>query len=158
MKKATMKKPNPGAVHESRSRAGGGGQAKVKERIDVALVARGLCDSREKAARLLLAGAANSPDAEEPRGENHERGRLKKAAREEGARRRRSDAAGTPPHFGEHVVRHAAHVLRRRSSRGGRAKRHEEKRRVEGARLGRADPTGGEVGLERTLGRRRYFF
>jgi 23S rRNA (cytidine1920-2'-O)/16S rRNA (cytidine1409-2'-O)-methyltransferase len=33
------------------------GQAKVKERIDVALVARGLCESREKAARLLLAGA-----------------------------------------------------------------------------------------------------
>ena len=57
MKKATMKKPNPGAVQESRSRVAGAGQAKVKERIDVALVARGLCDSREKAARLLLAGA-----------------------------------------------------------------------------------------------------
>ena len=42
MKKATMKKPNPGAVQESRSRAAGAGQAKVKERIDVALVARGL--------------------------------------------------------------------------------------------------------------------
>ena len=52
-----MKKPNPGAVQEFRSRAAGAGQAKVKERIDVALVARGLCDSREKAARLLLAGA-----------------------------------------------------------------------------------------------------
>ena len=52
-----MKKPNPGAVQESRSRAAGAGHAKVKERIDVALVARGLCDSREKAARLLLAGA-----------------------------------------------------------------------------------------------------
>lgn len=57
MKKATAKKPNPGVVQESRSRAAGAGQAKVKERIDVALVARGLCDSREKAARLLLAGA-----------------------------------------------------------------------------------------------------
>lgn len=57
MKKATMKKPNPGAVQEPRSRTAGAGQAKVKERIDVALVARGLCDSREKAARLLLAGA-----------------------------------------------------------------------------------------------------
>ena len=42
MKKATMKKPNPGAVREARSRAAGAGQAKVKERIDVALVARGL--------------------------------------------------------------------------------------------------------------------
>ena len=52
-----MKKPIPGAVHEPRSRGAGAGQAKVKERIDVALVARGLCDSREKAARLLLAGA-----------------------------------------------------------------------------------------------------
>jgi hypothetical protein len=38
MKKATMKKPNPGAVQESRSRVAGAGQAKVKERIDVALV------------------------------------------------------------------------------------------------------------------------
>jgi 23S rRNA (cytidine1920-2'-O)/16S rRNA (cytidine1409-2'-O)-methyltransferase len=57
VKKATMKKPNPGAVQESRSRAAGAGQAKVKERIDVALVARGLCESREKAARLLLAGS-----------------------------------------------------------------------------------------------------
>ena len=52
-----MKKPIPGVVPESKSRAAGAGQAKVKERIDVALVARGLCDSREKAARLLLAGA-----------------------------------------------------------------------------------------------------
>ena len=52
-----MKKPNPGAVQESRSRVAGAGQAKVKERIDVALVARGLCESREKAARLLLAGS-----------------------------------------------------------------------------------------------------
>ncbi len=57
MKKATVKKANSGAVQESRTRAAGAGQAKVKERIDVALVARGLCDSREKAARLLLAGA-----------------------------------------------------------------------------------------------------
>ena len=57
MKKATMKKPIPGVVPESKSRAASAGQAKVKERIDVALVARGLCDSREKAARLLLAGA-----------------------------------------------------------------------------------------------------
>jgi 23S rRNA (cytidine1920-2'-O)/16S rRNA (cytidine1409-2'-O)-methyltransferase len=57
VKKATMKKPSPGAVQEPRSRAAGAAQAKVKERIDVALVARGLCDSREKAARLLLAGA-----------------------------------------------------------------------------------------------------
>ena len=57
MKKATMKKPIPGAVHEPRNRGAGAGQAKVKERIDVALVSRGLCDSREKAARLLLAGA-----------------------------------------------------------------------------------------------------
>jgi 23S rRNA (cytidine1920-2'-O)/16S rRNA (cytidine1409-2'-O)-methyltransferase len=57
VKKAIMKKPNPGAVQESRSRAAGAGQAKVKERIDVALVARGLCESREKAARLLLAGS-----------------------------------------------------------------------------------------------------
>ena len=57
MKKATMKKPTPGAVQEPRSRTAGAGQAKVKERIDVALVARGVCESREKAARLLLAGA-----------------------------------------------------------------------------------------------------
>jgi 23S rRNA (cytidine1920-2'-O)/16S rRNA (cytidine1409-2'-O)-methyltransferase len=57
VKKATMRKPNPGTVQESKSRARGTGQAKVKERIDVALVAHGLCDSREKAARLLLAGA-----------------------------------------------------------------------------------------------------
>jgi len=57
VKKATMKKPIPGAAQESKSRAAGAGQAKVKERIDVALVAKGLCDSREKAARLLLAGA-----------------------------------------------------------------------------------------------------
>src|SRR5258708_24853327 len=55
-----MKKPIPGAVHEPRSRGAGAGQAKVKERIDVALVARGLCDSREKAARLLLAGAVTA--------------------------------------------------------------------------------------------------
>ena len=56
MKKATMKKPNPAPAREVKSRAAAG-QAKVKERIDVALVARGLCESREKAARLLLAGA-----------------------------------------------------------------------------------------------------
>src|SRR6266404_3729971 len=40
-----------------RTRAPVGGQAKVKERIDVALVSRGLAPTREKAARLLLAGA-----------------------------------------------------------------------------------------------------
>ena len=57
MKKVTMKKASPGAVPEARSRTAGAGQAKVKERIDVALVARGVCESREKAARLLLAGA-----------------------------------------------------------------------------------------------------
>jgi 23S rRNA (cytidine1920-2'-O)/16S rRNA (cytidine1409-2'-O)-methyltransferase len=56
VKKATMKKPNPAPAREVKSRAAAG-QAKVKERIDVALVARGLCESREKAARLLLAGA-----------------------------------------------------------------------------------------------------
>jgi len=33
------------------------GQAKVKERIDVALVSRGLAPTREKAAKLLMAGA-----------------------------------------------------------------------------------------------------
>ena len=56
MKKATMKRPSPVAARELKRRVPAG-QAKVKERIDVALVARGLCDSREKAARLLLAGA-----------------------------------------------------------------------------------------------------
>ena len=56
MKKATMKRPSPAAARELKRRVPAG-QAKVKERIDVALVARGLCDSREKAARLLLAGA-----------------------------------------------------------------------------------------------------
>ncbi len=56
MKKATMKKPSPSVARESKNRVPAG-QAKVKERIDVALVARGLCESREKAARLLLAGA-----------------------------------------------------------------------------------------------------
>ena len=56
MKKATMRKPSPAAAREVKGRLPAG-QAKVKERIDVALVARGLCDSREKAARLLLAGA-----------------------------------------------------------------------------------------------------
>jgi 23S rRNA (cytidine1920-2'-O)/16S rRNA (cytidine1409-2'-O)-methyltransferase len=56
VKKATMKKPSPAAARELKRRVPAG-QAKVKERIDVALVARGLCDSREKAARLLLAGA-----------------------------------------------------------------------------------------------------
>ena len=56
MKKAIMKRPSPAAARELKRRVPAG-QAKVKERIDVALVARGLCDSREKAARLLLAGA-----------------------------------------------------------------------------------------------------
>jgi 23S rRNA (cytidine1920-2'-O)/16S rRNA (cytidine1409-2'-O)-methyltransferase len=56
VKKATMKRPSPAAARELKRRVPAG-QAKVKERIDVALVARGLCDSREKAARLLLAGA-----------------------------------------------------------------------------------------------------
>jgi 23S rRNA (cytidine1920-2'-O)/16S rRNA (cytidine1409-2'-O)-methyltransferase len=56
VKKATMKRPSPAAAREVKGRAPAG-QAKVKERIDVALVARGLCESREKAARLLLAGA-----------------------------------------------------------------------------------------------------
>jgi len=56
VKKATMKKPSPAAARDVKSRAAAG-QAKVKERIDVALVARGLCETREKAARLLLAGA-----------------------------------------------------------------------------------------------------
>src|SRR5215813_9970404 len=51
-----MKRPSPAAAREVKGRAPAG-QAKVKERIDVALVARGLCESREKAARLLLAGA-----------------------------------------------------------------------------------------------------
>src|SRR5215467_7054910 len=51
-----MKRPSPAAAREVKGRAPPG-QAKVKERIDVALVARGLCESREKAARLLLAGA-----------------------------------------------------------------------------------------------------
>jgi 23S rRNA (cytidine1920-2'-O)/16S rRNA (cytidine1409-2'-O)-methyltransferase len=51
-----MKRPSPAAARELKRRVPAG-QAKVKERIDVALVARGLCDSREKAARLLLAGA-----------------------------------------------------------------------------------------------------
>jgi len=56
VKKATMRKPSPAAAREAKGRMPAG-QAKVKERIDVALVARGLCESREKAARLLLAGA-----------------------------------------------------------------------------------------------------
>ena len=51
-----MRKPSPAAARETKGRMPAG-QAKVKERIDVALVARGLCESREKAARLLLAGA-----------------------------------------------------------------------------------------------------
>src|SRR5499427_6666836 len=51
-----MKRPSPAAAREVKGRAPAG-QAKVKERIDVALVARGLCESREEAARLLLAGA-----------------------------------------------------------------------------------------------------
>jgi 23S rRNA (cytidine1920-2'-O)/16S rRNA (cytidine1409-2'-O)-methyltransferase len=55
VKKATAKKPRPAAAREAKRVPAG--QAKVKERIDVALVARGLCESREKAARLLLAGA-----------------------------------------------------------------------------------------------------
>ena len=57
MKKSLAKKPNPGSVRPASGRMPVGGQAKVKERIDVALVSRGLAPTREKAARLLLAGA-----------------------------------------------------------------------------------------------------
>ncbi len=57
MKKSLAKKPNPGPARPAPGRAPVGGQAKVKERIDVALVSRGLAPTREKAARLLLAGA-----------------------------------------------------------------------------------------------------
>ncbi len=57
MKKSLAKKPNPGSVRPASGRTPVGGQAKVKERIDVALVSRGLAPTREKAARLLLAGA-----------------------------------------------------------------------------------------------------
>jgi len=57
VKKSLAKKPNPGSVRPASGRTPVGGQAKVKERIDVALVSRGLAPTREKAARLLLAGA-----------------------------------------------------------------------------------------------------
>jgi 23S rRNA (cytidine1920-2'-O)/16S rRNA (cytidine1409-2'-O)-methyltransferase len=57
VKKSLAKKPNPGPARPAPGRAPVGGQAKVKERIDVALVSRGLAPTREKAARLLLAGA-----------------------------------------------------------------------------------------------------
>ena len=57
MKNSLAKKPNPGSVRPASGRTPVGGQAKVKERIDVALVSRGLAPTREKAARLLLAGA-----------------------------------------------------------------------------------------------------
>lgn len=57
MKKSLAKKPHPGSVRPASGRTPVGGQAKVKERIDVALVSRGLAPTREKAARLLLAGA-----------------------------------------------------------------------------------------------------
>ncbi|PYM51148.1 MAG: TlyA family rRNA (cytidine-2'-O)-methyltransferase [Candidatus Rokuibacteriota bacterium] len=57
MKKSLAKKPHPGPARPAPGRAPVGGQAKVKERIDVALVSRGLAPTREKAARLLLAGA-----------------------------------------------------------------------------------------------------
>ncbi|HEV8532272.1 MAG TPA: TlyA family RNA methyltransferase [Methylomirabilota bacterium] len=57
MKKSLAKKPNPGSARPAPGRTPVGGQAKVKERIDVALVSRGLAPTREKAARLLLAGA-----------------------------------------------------------------------------------------------------
>jgi 23S rRNA (cytidine1920-2'-O)/16S rRNA (cytidine1409-2'-O)-methyltransferase len=57
VKKSLAKKPNPGSARPASGRTPVGGQAKVKERIDVALVSRGLAPTREKAARLLLAGA-----------------------------------------------------------------------------------------------------
>ena len=57
MKKSLAKKPHPGPARPAPGRAPVGGQATVKERIDVALVSRGLAPTREKAARLLLAGA-----------------------------------------------------------------------------------------------------
>ncbi|HET8577277.1 MAG TPA: TlyA family RNA methyltransferase [Methylomirabilota bacterium] len=41
----------------SGERPGGEPRAKTKERLDVLLVARGLADSREKAARLIMAGS-----------------------------------------------------------------------------------------------------
>jgi 23S rRNA (cytidine1920-2'-O)/16S rRNA (cytidine1409-2'-O)-methyltransferase len=57
VKKSLAKKPNPGSARPAPGRPPAAGQAKVKERIDVALVSRGLAPTREKAARLLLAGA-----------------------------------------------------------------------------------------------------
>jgi len=57
VKKSLAKKPHPGPARPAPGRAPVGGQAKVKERIDVALVSRGLAPTSEKAARLLLAGA-----------------------------------------------------------------------------------------------------
>jgi len=52
-KAAAAVRGKPAPVPE---RAGGAARAKTKVRLDVALVERGLLDSREKAARLILAG------------------------------------------------------------------------------------------------------
>ncbi len=57
MKKSLAKKPTPSAPRPASCRTMVAGQAKVKERIDVALVSRGLAPTREKAAKLLMAGA-----------------------------------------------------------------------------------------------------
>ena len=53
IRKASNGRGAVGGVAGQRER----GQAKVRERLDVALVSRGLAESREKAARLILAGA-----------------------------------------------------------------------------------------------------
>lgn len=45
------------AIRGGGGRAGGETRAKTKERLDVVLMARGLADSREKAARLIMAGS-----------------------------------------------------------------------------------------------------